>query len=198
MRGFLRFSISLVALSVVPGAMIFGTPLSAQVINACVDARKGTLYIPTGGCKAGDAPIQWNVTGPAGPPGASPEGFVFAGFSAGTTTPGTGLGGMNIICQNSFGPNARMANTKEYYQSNTSVAPSPRAWISPFAAVARDDRAFWDYSGTIIFSGDSSTCRTWVSSFIGSGLVLDPDDGLTTAQCDSLIQVACSVPAQAP
>ena len=47
MRGFLRFSISLVALSVVPGAMIFGTPPSAQVINACVDARKGTLYIPS-------------------------------------------------------------------------------------------------------------------------------------------------------
>ena len=196
MRGFLRFSISLVALSVVPGAMIFGTPLSAQIINACVDARKGTLYIPTGGCKAGDAPIQWNVTGPAGPPGASPEGFVFAGFSAGTTTPGTGLGGMNIICQNSFGPNARMANTKEYFESNTSAAPSPLAWINPFAVVAISDRSFLDYSGTVISS--SQTCMTWVSSLPGAGLVLDPDDGLTGVQCDSLIQVACSVPAQAP
>ena len=161
MRGFLRFSISLVALSVAPGAMIFGTPPSAQVINACVDARKGTLYIPSGGCKAGDAPIQWNTTGPAGPPGASPEGFVFAGFSAGTTAGGAGLWGMNLICQNSFGPSARMANTKEYMLSNNTDSPIQWAWINLyFATNAGTDLV--DFSGFTLQPAPRGTAESGI------------------------------------
>lgn len=53
------------------GAMgLASGPLSAQVINACVNTKSGNLrFAPTAACNKGEAPLSWNQPGPPGPPG---------------------------------------------------------------------------------------------------------------------------------
>jgi hypothetical protein len=46
------------------------TTARAQVINACVDKKKGTVRIPpSGGCTAAETRLSWNTMGPTGPQG---------------------------------------------------------------------------------------------------------------------------------
>ena len=208
----MRKSVMMLALGAL---MLSGSPIFAQTITACVDARKGTLYISSSGCKVGDAQLKWNTTGatgpqgpvgpdgpvgsegPQGPAGASAAGFVFVGFSAGTTIGDAGQWGMNLICQNSFGPFARMANAKEYILSNNTTPPTPAAWLNPF-----------DFSDSI-FSNTQLNCRNWNSDGSGTfgddgfgnrGTTIDSSsiDGITRSPCNLLNQVACSGPAQVP
>lgn len=173
--------------------MLSGTPLSAQTITACVDARKGTLYIPSGECKVGDAELELSIGAQASP---APSDMGFVGFSAETTTGDAGgVGGMNLLCQNTFGPNSRMANTKEYFDSNTSITPAPSAWMNPFVVGGFG----LDYSGlkfnpilTVV------SCRSWTNGNEGNGFGVDPVIGVAILPCEFERQIACSGPGQAP
>lgn len=175
--------------------MLFGVPLSAQTIAACVDARKGTLYIPSGECRTGDAEIELSI---GEPPAPIPASIGFVGFSTGTTTGDAGgVGGMNLLCQNTFGPNSRMANTKEYFDSNTTIAPAPRAWINT-TLVLGDGFLAVDYSGRIFVPNlVNVNCLAWSFDSSGNGFVIDPVNGVTVFSCTVANQVACSGPAQA-
>ena len=179
--------------------IIFDVPLFAQTITACVDARKGTLYIPPGECKAGDAQLQWNIEGPPGPeaaPAAASIGFV--GVSTETTTGDAGgLGGMNLLCQNTFGPNSRMANTKEFFESSTTIIPVPAAWINT-TLVLGDGFLAVDYSGRK-FVPDliNVNCLAWTTD-AGNGLMIDSVTGVEVWGCGLVNRVACSGPAAAP
>lgn len=76
-------------------------PVSAQVINACVDNKQGTLRIvPTSACKSSESPLSWNQAGPQGPQGiagvagtmgppgpAGPQGPIGSAGPAGDTGP---------------------------------------------------------------------------------------------------------------
>ena len=184
---------------VLGASMMIMASLSAQVIGACVDARKGTLYIPEGECKAGDAQLQWNIEGPPGSeaaPAAASIGFV--GFSTGTTTGDAGgVGGMNLICQNTFGPNYRMANTKDYFESNSIILPVPPAWIKT-TLVLGDGFLAVDYSGRK-FVPDliNVNCLAWTTD-AGNGLMIDSVTGVEVWGCGLVNRVACSGPAAAP
>ena len=47
------------------------TPVSAQLINTCVDNKQGTIRVAsTAGCKSSESPLSWNQIGPRGPQGA--------------------------------------------------------------------------------------------------------------------------------
>ncbi len=189
----MRKSVMMLALGAV---IIFDTPLSAQTITACVDARKGTLYIPSGECRAGDGELELSIGGQAVP---APASMGFVGFSTGTTTgDADGVGGMNLLCQNDFGPNSRMANTKEYFDSNTTTAPAPRAWINT-TLVLGDGFLAVDYSGRIFVPNlVNVNCLAWTFNSSGNGFVVDPVNGVTVFSCTIANQVACSGPGQAP
>src|SRR5688572_16665845 len=47
-------------------------PLSAQVLEACINKGNGAMRLVASDalCHANETRVQWNVTGPAGPPGA--------------------------------------------------------------------------------------------------------------------------------
>ncbi len=176
--------------------MLSGTALSAQTITVCVDARKGTLYIPSGECKVGDAELELSIGGQAVPASA---GMGFVGFSTGTTTGDAGgVGGMNLLCQNTFGPNARMANTKEYFDSNTTITPPPPAWIN--ATLVLGDGSFVvDYSGRRFAPNlIDVNCLAWTIDSTGNGLMVDSVTGVEVWSCKLVNKVACSGPAQAP
>lgn len=55
--------------------LIGSVPLSAQVLEACVNKGNGgvRLVASTAVCHANETRVQWNVTGPAGPPGPAGE-----------------------------------------------------------------------------------------------------------------------------
>ena len=171
-------------------------PLSAQTINACVDARKGTLYIPSGECKAGDAELELSTGGQATP---APGTMGFVGFSTGTTTGDAGgVGGMNLLCQNTFGPNSRMANTKEYFDSNTTITPAPPAWINTTLVLGNASFVV-DYSGRrFVPNLIDVNCLAWSFDSSGNGLMIDPVNGVEIQPCGLVNKVACSGPAQAP
>ena len=174
--------------------IIFDAQLSAQTITACVDARKGTLYI--GECKTGDAQLEWNIELQVSP---APGSVGFVGFSTGTTTGDAGgVGGMNLLCQNTFGPNARMANTKEYFDSNTTITPAPPAWIN--ATLVLGNASFVvDYSGRrFVPNLIDVNCLAWTFDSSGNGLMIDPVNGVEVQPCGLVNKVACSGPGQAP
>ncbi len=187
----MRKSVMILALSIF---MLSGTPLSAQTITACVDARKGTLYI--GECKAGDAQLEWNIEGQAA---LAPASMGFVGFSTGTTTGDAGgVGGMNLLCQNTFGPNSRMANTREFFESNTTIVPVPPAWINTALVLGNASFAV-DYSGRrFVPNLIDVNCLAWTIDSTGNGLMIDSVTGVEVQSCGLVNRVACSGPGQAP
>ncbi len=107
--------------------------------------------------------------------------YVFIGFSSGTTKGGAGYPGMNALCQDDFGDDARMATTLEYIVSPDASAPgATTAWIDP------------------VGSTGSTTCNgDWRSSVLGqaSGLIIESAGSLgRTADCGIPRLVACSAP----
>lgn len=106
--------------------------------------------------------------------------YEFVGFSSGTTKGGAGYPGMNALCQDDFGDDARMATTLEYIVSPEASAPgATTAWIDPIGPTS------------------STTCNgDWRSSVLGqaSGLIVETGSLGRTADCGIPRLVACSAP----
>ncbi|MEN8132905.1 MAG: hypothetical protein ABFS45_22550 [Pseudomonadota bacterium] len=134
--------------------------------------------------------------------------YQFAGYTEQETEGNTaGYSGMNAICQQEFGENARMCTTKEWFNTHgTSVPPQDEdAWVQPVLVSSFYNHAFdlinwtdWTGAGTRIIPAavpqNFASCNQWTNNRAEDGLlgfvvsrVSDPSD-------EPLEQVDCSVP----
>lgn len=148
---------------------------------------------------------------PAGPPGGLDVSVVtvyrFAGYSTDATTGSAGgIIGMHSICQDTFGPNARMCTTEEFWRSPRLATPGPTtvAWVNPTIAVVyydanADHPVCIDYSGKQFYSCDDDTtrCDQWRAegaSFYGT-IVQSSTGQVTDLECSTSLPVTCCLPA---
>ena len=131
--------------------------------------------------------------------GGSSGKYEFVGYSNDDVNGSVGLEAMTNKCQNVFGGEARMANTKELILSpkaNLNV-PGKDAWINAYIVGVGSDGLAMDYS---VLSGtvDDLVCGGgWSSSNVSdTGLLVFGKSSLTLSMCNAKHSVACSAPGQ--
>jgi hypothetical protein len=134
------------------------------------------------------------------PPAPSNE-FRFIGFTndatnalADTIDGGQGMLAMHALCQDDFGPDARLCTSEEFWLSPNAEAPTVNSWLHSVGP-----------GGTSDFMASSITrksCQGWAtSSDQGTGMVVKPDgkpefSSLLHAGCDVARPVTCCAPLQ--
>jgi hypothetical protein len=133
--------------------------------------------------------------------------YRFAGYSAGTTTGDAGgIIGMHSICQDTFGPDARMCTSEEFWRSPAIAPPGPGSirWVQPsFIAFAFEGTDRWCmYFSGVTLSGCSplvTSCGKWTSDSATSsykGTVISADEGvISLTGCNLPLKVTCCLPA---
>jgi len=157
------------------------------------------------------------IGNPAGPPGGLDVNDIsvyrFVGYSTATTTGNAGgFVGIYQICQNEFGPMARMCTTEEFFKSpnieDPPLAGQGAAWVEPHFIAAFPNPS--DPTKTVFveaFSGKMITpanlrCGGWtLSGDTIDGTVIrrsfnndTPGVTVTTAVCDGNLHVTCCIP----
>jgi hypothetical protein len=116
--------------------------------------------------------------------------FSFAGFSTAQVDGGAGFFGMAATCQADFGPDSRMATSKEIVESTIQpTLTATHAWVQPLIIAA--GAGSHDYSGL----SNPLSCNTWsdANGTEGFGLTILPNGGFVKVRCDRVRPVACSV-----
>lgn len=159
-------------------------------IIACI----GLLFVPAGVFGAGP-PTGLNVNV------VNTGVYQFVGFSTETTNGDAGgIGGMHALCQQDYGPDARMVTTKELLLSPgvPAVDGAGDAWVQP-TIVTTVGTTHYDYSGTP-FNVQNGTCYQWSSDGGPLGMVFSQGSGGVSAsipaisQCSRTLPVACGKP----
>lgn len=113
---------------------------NAAVIHACMGERSGSVRIVSAGtsCLRGELPIQWNVSGPAGPPGS-----VGAQGPVGPQGPPgpSGLPGDS-------GNNAFEGFAEETATLDIGLFPSGESLVFPSSCPDADQRPIWGWVDT--------------------------------------------------
>ena len=118
---------------------------------------------------------------------AAPSTFRFVGFSTGLVDGSAGFFGMAAVCQADFGPNSRLATTKEIVEStNQPALIGARACVQPVYVVATDTLPI-DFSGY----PNPPNCNTWATTGAG-GIVVLSTGGFAVNSCGATLPVACS------
>ena len=146
-------------------------------------------------------------------------GYLFAGYSSGTTTGSAGgVGGMNAFCKVDFDQQARMCTTREWWDSITENNSHPDdgdfAWahIDPAAMFVSGSVAdaydYFDSTGYSIFisvlraPSEVLSCKLWRSSqpiHTGVGVAHNSvGSAISDRRCDTESPVACCVPPKLP
>ena len=131
--------------------------------------------------------------------GGSSGKYEFVGYSNDDVNGSVGLEAMTNKCQNVFGGEARMANTKELILSPRADIdiPEQAAWINAYIVGVGSDGRAMDYS---VLSGtvDDLVCGGgWRSSKESdTGLLVFGSASLTLSMCNAKRSVACSAPGQ--
>jgi hypothetical protein len=134
--------------------------------------------------------------------------YRFAGYSTSATDGDAGgLPGMHALCQESFGPDALMCTTEQFFQS-PGIATSPPepvvAWIQPKIIesfqTSTENATCLDYStAQMSCRSNDNTCNQWAfRSNPGSprGLTFESlSGGVSTEACDAELVVVCCLPA---
>jgi hypothetical protein len=118
---------------------------------------------------------------------AAPPTFKFVGFSTSQVDGSAGFFGMAAACQADFGPDSRLATTKEIVESTIQPALiGTRAWVQPVYVVARDTGPF-DFSGY----ANPGNCTAWTDTG-GNGFTVTSTGGFASNVCGATLPVACS------
>jgi hypothetical protein len=179
--------------------------LTILVVIACVGLLVGSTALNTGA---------------AGPPGGlnvkvlHPIPFYrFVGFSSATTTGDAGGPlGMHTICQRSFGPDARMCTTEEFWKTpptDNTLEDSTSGWIQPVIIATYFDptapegsqQIYVEYSGIRARAETGSaptryfSCGQWSNDKV-QGLTVTSSGRVSIGDCGPDAQhVSCCRPA---
>lgn len=136
--------------------------------------------------------------------------YRFAGYSDDPTTGNAGgIIGMHSICQETFGSDARMCTSEEFWRSPAIAPPAPASasWIQPsFIAFAFtgmgsavEERHCMYFNGVILSACSPivTSCGQWrFDNSLWKGTVTTTDEGqVLLAACDNSLRVACCLPA---
>ncbi len=130
------------------------------------------------------------TTGALAAPPAKGSVSVFVGFTDDATNalPDTidglqGMLAMHALCQDDFGPNARMCTSEEFWLSPNAEAPLADAWFHSASQYLNID-----FTG---FGNANANCGGWIGPFNGLGYVVTTDGKVGRPQCGTLRPVTC-------
>ncbi len=95
---------------------------------------------------------------------------------------------MHALCQDDFGPDARMCTSKEFWQSPNADKPAEDAWL-------HSDRQ----GENIDFTGlgnRNANCDAWNTNVGGTGIVVTTDGRVAQPSCTVARPVTCCAPIQ--
>jgi hypothetical protein len=143
-----------------------------------------------------------------------PTEYQFAGYTEATTSGNAGgVFGMHALCQQEFGPEARMCTTKEWWESSNNgpppMEPPKSAWVhstvitsnitSTGALVLMDITNTGIYVSDPLFPQERLTCDHWTSegnNRQGTILkLLDDVQQIFQQDCITMNRVTCCTPA---
>jgi hypothetical protein len=131
--------------------------------------------------------------------------YRFAGYSNDSTDGYTGgPWGMHTICQDTFGPAARMCTMEEFWRTPAKETTDPPvlAWIQPSPVAAYFDSTIseWrcvDHTGfTYRCTNACTTCFRWTlrDDFVSGTVVVARGGEFGISKCDTVLRVTCCLP----
>ncbi len=142
-------------------------------------------------CPHNSSTTHQHCDGGEPPPPAPSNEFRFIGFTdtddvTHTIDGGQGMLAMHALCQDDFGPDARMCTDKEFWLSPNAEAPAfASSWLHPVLG------------SSDFLRHTSGNCGAWSSPLsTARGRVIKPDGKPNKVSCDIARPVTCCAPIQ--